>query len=172
MTLTGPDLRQPMEVYVNPDIATKRRFTRSIAWQAVRFVAYVWAAPYSAVGLACGLIATVFGASMRVHGGALEFGGGRVWGLVSDLPAPCRISAITLGHVVLGIDHATLAAVRTHEQVHIRQYECWGPFFVPAYFLSGLVQWLRGRHPYLDNRFEREAFAKALSGRVECHTST
>jgi hypothetical protein len=67
----------------------------------------------------------------------------------------------TFGHVILGVDEATLAAVRAHEQVHVRQYERWGPFFGPAYLLSSLLQLLRGRSPYRDNLFEREAFAKA-----------
>ena len=128
---------------------------------AIRAVPYVWAAPYSAVGLALGLTALPFGASVRIRSGVLEFGGGLAGSWVSRLPAPFAFSAITFGHVVLGIDHATLALVRTHEQVHVRQYERWGPFFIPAYLLSSLVQLLRGRNPYRDNYFEREAYAKA-----------
>jgi hypothetical protein len=61
--------------------------------------------------------------------------------------------------VILGVDRATLAAVRAHEQVHVRQYERWGVLFVPAYLASSAVQLLRGGRPYLDNRFEREARA-------------
>lgn len=101
---------------------------------------------------------------MRVHAGALEFGGGRAGALVSRLPAPCAFSAITFGHVILGIDHATLAAARTHEQVHVRQYERWGLLFFPAYLLSSVVQLVLGRNPYLDNVFEREARALASRG--------
>ena len=122
---------------------------------------YIWAAPYTAIGLMFGAITLLFGASVRVHRGAFEFGGGRVGHLASRLPAPLRFSAITLGHVVLGIDEATLAAVRTHELVHVRQYERWGPLFAPAYLLSSLAQLMRCRHPYRDNYFEREAYAKA-----------
>src|SRR5215203_5445606 len=87
---------------------------------ALRVFRYVWAAPYSALGLALGVSALLSGASMRMHSGALEFGGGRIGKLVSHLPPPFRFSAITFGHVVLGIDHATLAQLRTHEQVHVR----------------------------------------------------
>ena len=122
---------------------------------------YSLAAPYTAVGLAFGAITLLFGASVRVQRGAFEFGGGRVGHLASRLPAPLRFSAITLGHVVLGIDEATLAAVRTHERVHVRQYERWGPLFIPAYLLSSLAQLVRRRHPYRDNYFEREAYAQA-----------
>jgi hypothetical protein len=41
----------------------------------------------------------------------------------------------------------------------VRQYEIWGPAFLPAYLASSLWQWVKGAHPYWDNRFEREAFA-------------
>jgi hypothetical protein len=69
--------------------------------------------------------------------------------------------AITFGHVIVGLDAATLDGVRAHEQVHVKQYERWGLLFGPAYLLSSLAQWMRGRRSYLDNRFEREAYAKA-----------
>lgn len=65
--------------------------------------------------------------------------------------------AMTLGHVVIGRDAMALEGTRAHERVHVRQYERWGPFFVPAYFLAGAWALLRGGHPYFDNRFEREA---------------
>ena len=124
-------------------------------------VRYVWAAPYSAIGLAFGVAALLFGSSVRIQMGVLEFGGGSAGKWVSRLPAPFAFSAITFGHVVLGIDHATLTVVRTHEHVHVRQYERWGPLFVPAYLFSSLVQLLRGRNFYRDNYFEREAYAKS-----------
>jgi len=128
---------------------------------AMRLLAYAWAAPYSAAGLVFGALAMLFGARAHVRQGALEFGGGRLGSLLSRLPAPFGFSAITFGHVILGIDHAALATCRAHEQVHVRQYERWGPFFVPAYLLSSLAQLVQGRRPYLDNRFEREAWSKA-----------
>ena len=128
---------------------------------ALRVARYVWAAPYSAIGFALGLAALLFGASVRIHSGVFEFAGGHVGKWVSRLRAPFAFSAITFGHVVLGIDHATLDVVRTHEHVHVRQYERWGPFFIPAYLLSSFVQLLRRRNPYRDNCFEREAYAAA-----------
>jgi len=88
-------------------------------------------------------------------------GGGRLGRLCARLPAPFGFSAITLGHVIVGLDHATLAAVRLHEQVHVRQYERLGALFFPLYVGSSVVQLLRGRDPYFDNRFEREARALA-----------
>ena len=65
--------------------------------------------------------------------------------------------AITIGHVVLGRDAGALARSRAHERVHVRQYEVWGPLFVPAYFFKGFVAYCRGGHPYWDNPFERAA---------------
>lgn len=121
-----------------------------------RAARYLWAAPNSVIGLALGVVALMFGASMRVRSGALEFGGARI-------PRPFAFCAITFGHVILGVDHATLEAVRAHEQVHVRQYERWGPLFVPAYLLSSLVQLVRRRNPYRDNYFEREAREKAAN---------
>ena len=133
---------------------------------AVRGAAYAWAAPYTLVGLVLGLLVILFGGCARMQQGALEFGGGKLGSRLSRLRPPFAFSAITLGHVVLGLDHPTLAAVRAHEQVHVRQYERWGPLFVPAYLLSSLIELLRGRRPYLDNRFEREAYGKTASGRL------
>jgi hypothetical protein len=131
-------------------------------------LAYAWAAPYSLLGLLFGLTAVLLGARAHLHEGVIEFGlsAGR-----SRLRPPFGFSAITFGHVILGIDEATLAAVRAHEQVHVRQYERWGPFFGPAYLLSSLLQLLRGRSPYRDNRFEREAFAKSGGANASCPRS-
>ncbi len=131
---------------------------------AARGAAYAWAAPYTVIGLVLGLLVILFGGHARVQQGALEFGGGKLGSRLSRLRPPFAFLAATLGHVVLGLDHPTLAAVRAHEQVHVRQYERWGPLFVPAYLLSSLIELLRGRRPYLDNRFEREAYGKTGEG--------
>jgi hypothetical protein len=42
--------------------------------------------------------------------------------------------------------------------VHVRQYETWGPLFLPAYLMASLIAALRGRHFYFDNAFEVEAY--------------
>jgi hypothetical protein len=127
---------------------------RRRAW---RLLAYGWAAPWSALGLVLAWMAVATGGWWRVRAGALECGGGCIGRLVGRLPPPLSFTAMTLGHVILGVDGVVLDASRSHEQVHVRQYERWGPLFVPAYLLSSAYQWLVGRHPYLDNRFEREA---------------
>jgi hypothetical protein len=127
----------------------------------LKILVRAWAAPYSALGLVLGLAIILLGGHARTAQGTLEFGGGRLGLLARRLRL--HFAAITFGHVILGLDAATLDAVRAHEQVHVRQYERWGPLFGPAYLLSSLVQLARGRRPYWDNRFEREAYAKAAS---------
>jgi hypothetical protein len=66
---------------------------------------------------------------------------------------------MTLGHTILGRDRESLEVSREHEHVHVRQYERWGPLFIPAYLGSSAWMWLRGRDAYRDNPFEVEAFA-------------
>jgi len=71
---------------------------------------------------------------------------------------PVQPFALTLGHVVLGRTAAALDVARSHELVHVRQYERWGPLFIPAYLLCSLVLFIRRRDPYRDNPFEKEAY--------------
>jgi hypothetical protein len=54
-----------------------------------------------------------------------------------------------------------LAQTRAHERAHVRQYERWGIFFLPAYLLASAGAWLRGAAPYADNVFERQARRQA-----------
>ncbi len=77
--------------------------------------------------------------------------------LASFTPLARGADAMTLGHVVIARDARALELTRAHERVHVRQYESWGPLFVPAYLLAGVWALIRGGHPYFDNRFEREA---------------
>ena len=84
---------------------------------------------------------------------------------VMTLPQPFGFSGMTLGHVILAVDRSALAQLRLHEHVHVRQYERWGPLFLPAYLLSSLFQLLRGRNPYLENHFERQAYAVVAARR-------
>ena len=122
---------------------------------------YAWALPASLVGFVFGAICIACGARWRVIDGALEIDGGAVAVAVMRLPPPMRFGAITFGHVILGLDAPTLHACRCHEHVHVRQYERWGVLFFPLYLGSSLVQLLRGRDPYRDNCFEREAYRRA-----------
>ena len=132
---------------------------------AARLLRYVWAAPYTVLGLLLGAIAVLFGATARRHHGVVEIVGGQVGARLALLPEPLRFSAMTLGHVILAVDRSALAQLRLHEHVHVRQYERWGPLFLPAYLLSSLVQLLRGRNPYRENHFERQAYAVVAAKR-------
>jgi hypothetical protein len=125
----------------------------------MKLLRYAWASPATLVGLLLGLVALALGARVRTVHGCLEFAGGRLRAAIARLPGACRFCAITLGHVIVGVDARSLAAVRAHEHVHVRQYERFGVLFFPLYLGSSLVQFACGRDPYRDNRFEREAFA-------------
>ena len=121
---------------------------------------YLWTLPTTAIGLCAGAPALVSGGGMQWVDGVLEFHGGFVEFLLRD----CTLleggaSAMTLGHVVLGRDRPSLEWTRSHERVHVRQCERWGPLFLPAYLLASLVVKLRGGDAYRDNPFEREAYA-------------
>ena len=119
---------------------------------------YAWASPATAAGILFAIPALCVGATVRLVDGVIEVAGGRTARLIALLPAAARFAAITFGHVVIGTDHAGLARLRGHEHIHVRQYERWGGLFLPLYCASSAIQWLRGRDPYRDNWFEREAF--------------
>lgn len=133
--------------------------------QPGRVLRYLWASPNTVLGALLGLAFLCVGGRARVVAGVLEFSGGLLGQALSKAPPALRFSAMTLGHVVIGVHPAELAKVRSHEHVHVRQYERWGPLFLPAYLLSSAWQLLRGRHPYLDNAFEKEAFLKQKPGK-------
>ncbi len=125
----------------------------------LRLVKYIWALPNSILGIILGLAVFCLGGRARFSSGALEFYGGLFERLIKKAPAFFRFEAFTLGHVVIGINKVQLESGREHEHVHIRQYERWGPFFLPAYAISSLWQIARRRRSYRDNIFEREAYA-------------
>ena len=119
---------------------------------------WLWASPASVVGLIVGAVGLCTGGKAIRIGPTLEFWGGAVSGLLQSRFIHAR--GMTLGHVILGVSDSTLEAIRSHEWVHVRQYERWGPLFLPAYLLSSAVLWLSGRDPYWENPFEVEAYAE------------
>ncbi|MFO0945830.1 MAG: hypothetical protein U1D30_07790 [Planctomycetota bacterium] len=122
---------------------------------------WVWASPWTIVGLGIGGIGLLTGGHVQRKGRVLEFWGGTVSWFLERAPfVEGGAIAMTLGHVVLGQSLIGLEWSRNHERVHVRQYERWGPAFIPAYLLSSAWQWYRGRDPYRDNYFEREAFER------------
>jgi hypothetical protein len=116
----------------------------------------IWASPGSLLGLIVGAAALATGGSARRVGEIVEFHGGAATWLLRR--RPFQAAAMTLGHVVLGLNDAALVRSRTHELVHVRQYERWGPLFIPAYLACSLWLKLRGRDGYYDNPFEVEAY--------------
>ena len=121
----------------------------------------VWAAPWTIVGALLGLGGVLGGGSVRRDGRVLEFWGGPLAWFLRTFPLVRNASAVTFGHAILARDRAALERCRAHERVHVRQYERWGPLFVPAYILCWCWMWTRGRHPYYDNPFEKEALGLA-----------
>jgi len=126
----------------------------------IRPLLYLWALPGTLVGLCFVPFAFVGGGGVQWVDGVLEAYGGRLkYVLLRPFWSFGPIAAITLGHVVLGCDQPTLLRTRRHERVHVRQYERWGPFFIPAYLLASLWIQFRGGNAYMDNPFEIEAYA-------------
>lgn len=120
---------------------------------------YAWALPASLVGVVLALIAWIGGARVARCDGIVEVSGGALGRCVEGSRAP--FAAITLGHVVLACNERELARCRSHERVHVRQYERFGALFFPLYAASSAWAWLRGRDAYRDNAFEREARERA-----------
>jgi hypothetical protein len=124
-----------------------------------------WALPWTMVGLAVGFFGVLTGGGMSRRGRVLEFWGGWPAQALARLPfVTGGARAITLGHTILGRSKSDLDGCRTHEFVHVRQYERWGLLFVPAYLSASLALWLIHRDPYRDNPFERQAFADSDPG--------
>jgi hypothetical protein len=120
---------------------------------------YVWAFPNSLIGLSLVPAAAFAPGGIEVVDGVLELHGPFIaWMLEHCIPLSSGVAAMTLGHVVLGRDREALAQTRAHERVHVRQYERWGPAFIPAYLLASLWGVVRGAGAYHGNAFERAAF--------------
>ena len=121
---------------------------------AARTLAILWAGPNSLLGLVAGLLTLASGGSVQLRRGVLEFHGGFSTWLLNRLD----VVGLTLGHTILGTTTAALDFVRDHEHVHVRQYQLWGPLFLPAYGWCSLVAWWTGHRAYRDNYFERQAY--------------
>jgi hypothetical protein len=124
-----------------------------------RPIAYLWTLPTTAVGLLFVPAALVSGGGMQVVDGVLEVHG-RLVATFLRRCTPLRggASAMTLGLVVIGRSKDLLDFTRSHERIHVRQAERWGPLFFPAYAVASLIALSRGQHFYRDNAFEREAY--------------
>jgi hypothetical protein len=135
----------------------------------LRALRILWASPWSLLGLAAGAAFMLLGGSCRRTGMTLDFTLRRDprQGLAWLRRWPFR--AVTLGHVLLALTSAELEVFRPHELVHVRQYERWGPAFLPAYLLASAWVWLKGGQAYWDNPFEIEARALGVPGNAQAN---
>ncbi len=129
--------------------------------RATAMLGRVWASPYTLLGLLVGSIGVATGGGWQRRRGVVEFYGGATRWLLNRVPIGEGDGALamTLGHTILGQTEAGLDLARTHEHVHVRQFERWGPFMGPAYLLASLWVGLCRGQAYRDNPFEVEAFA-------------
>jgi hypothetical protein len=126
---------------------------------------YLWAMPNTLAGIVLSFPLLIAGGRVRRQGGVIEIHGrGLSWVLERF-----SIAAVTLGHVVIGRNDEVMQECRVHELVHVRQYERWGPLFIPAYLASCSLAWLRGGSPYRDNRFELEAYMTGCPAKEPNH---
>lgn len=137
-----------------------------------RLARYAWASPNTLVGLLFVPVALLpapglrsrwrtLGAPppLRVVDGVLEVHAPWIAALLRRaVPIEGGALAMTFGHVVIARDGLALEVSRTHERVHVRQCERWGPLFIPAYLVASAWAWWRGRGAYEGNAFEVEAY--------------
>ena len=98
----------------------------------LRLLAYLWASPWTLFGLFWGTLALLTGGRGQLVQGVIEFHGGLPAWLLRRAPLIGGAAAITFGHTVLARTQADLDTSRSHERIHVRQYERWGLFFIPA----------------------------------------
>lgn len=122
-----------------------------------RLLGVLWALPVTLVGIAFVIAGLLTGGRMAFVEGAIEAYGGIIRRALARVPVGGGAGALTLGHVVLGTNARQLEVSRSHERVHVMQYERWGLVFPLAYAASSLSAILHGKNAYRGNRFEKEA---------------
>jgi len=137
-----------------------------------KLIAYAWVAPNTALGLLLGLVMISLGGRVHFIDGVAEFHGGWVGNFFASRSHPFCFGAITVGHVILATCHNELSALRAHEHVHVRQYERWGIFFLPAYALSSMWELCNGRNGYWNNCFEKQAYAEEAKQKLQASASS
>jgi hypothetical protein len=104
------------------------------------WLGFIWTSPNTVIGLVLGFL--TFQRPRVAHGALLFDRTPR--GLTALMPRLNR-SAMTVGFVILSARPLT-GTLLAHELHHIRQYEAWGPLFIPVYFLLAIGFGYR-RHP-------------------------
>jgi len=123
----------------------------------IRLLRFLWASPCTLLAVIPGVVTLLLGGSIRRVGHTIEVGIRHSQEQVPRWISKYPFGAITLGHVIIGQSHELLAVLRSHEQVHVRQCELFGPLFLIAYPLASLWALFRGRKPYEENAFELHA---------------
>jgi hypothetical protein len=126
----------------------------------------IWALPWTSFGVLIGITGLATGGGVQRSGKTVEFWGGAVSWFLRTFPLVSGASAVTFGHCILGRSQSALSRCRDHERVHVRQYERWGPAFVPAYLFHWVRLRIAGHDPYWDNPFEKQAFDEAPEPRA------
>ena len=134
----------------------KQAMPRKIANYFVQLLWTIWASPTSVVALFVACLGIPTGTRLRWRGTTLEAYGGLINRILELVPVSAV--AMTLGHVIWGRSPEILDECREHEMVHVRQYERWGPFFIPMYLGFSLWLWWQGKDAYYENPFEKEAY--------------
>jgi hypothetical protein len=124
----------------------------------LRLLAYLWALPVTVIGLCLGLMSVISGGHWQLRGGVVEVTGGLAGWLLRGSRWWRGGAATALGHVILARDQDCLERSNAHERAHVRQFERWGVFLLPAYFLIGQWLALRGYDRHLDHPFEQQAY--------------
>ena len=125
----------------------------------LQWLVWLWPAPITLVALPLAALIRVSGGQIRSNREALEATGGCAPKLLRLMNPWMQIEAITLGHLIIARDSDIAARLRSHELVHVRQYQRWGLLFPSAYFASSALAAMRGDCPYRGNGFEREAMS-------------
>jgi hypothetical protein len=135
-------------------------FTEDVnGFTLIEMARYLWALPNSLIGFLFLPLVLLTKGGCQVHDGVLELHGGFAALVLRRCTfLPGGACAMTLGHVVLGRDRDALGRTRAHERVHVRQYELWGPAFLPAYLAAALWGAALGTGAYHGDFFERQAF--------------
>ena len=123
----------------------------------------------SCIGILLIPFVIISGGKVSVASGVIEAEGGILRFLLSRIRPHLKLDAMTIGHVIIGRNRESLTRCRSHEHVHVRQYERWGPLFPLLYLLASAAALLRGMDPYRDNRFEQEAFRVSDAGKTGPH---
>ena len=113
------------------------------------WLGFVWTSPNTLIGLVLGLCTFQ---RPRVADGAIIFD--RTPRGLTALMLHANRVAMTVGFVILSARPVT-GRLLAHEQHHIRQYEAWGPLFIPVYLVLAIGHGYR-HHP-MEVRAQRAA---------------